>query len=545
MTITRAEHVALSCVAILVAGVTVPYVADAVGLGVVPPLSAAIALVVGVGVAAALRHDVRRGDVVAVVVIVAAVTAYLLGLAWPTLLPPGGGPDLTHHLVLIDYIERHGSLVHEADAGGLLGEMADYTPGVHLLAVLSGALTRSSGFDSVYAVIALSVALKAGVFFLVVARLLARHPQRTALAVAGTGMLLHAATYSVHSFTRDSFFAQVVSELFAVVMWWALVAWWQQPARSAMVVFAAAGTAAFLTWPVWIGPPVLACAIAVASRRDVAWSSRAYDLIVALAPIAAVAVFHALGRTAALGIVGTSGAVAQTSPLLYGWWLPALAATGLIVAVADRRYRVLPIFTAALALQTVGLLLVAQRRGADTPYMAIKMTYLAVYPLIAAILIGVSLVVRMRMVAWAVALIVTATGMQAVSTSARPVPVVSRDLWNAGKWARQHLRAECVDYLVANADTAYWLHLAVLGNRRASERTTDNDTFATQRAFERWLTDHGPPYAIANLSVVPAELLQNTRVVHREASAAVLHRLARTPAPADDTCVVSTLPTAP
>ncbi len=46
----------------------------------------------------------------------------------------------------------------------------------------------------------------------------------------------------------------------------------------------------------------------------------------------------------------------------------------------------------------------------------------------------------------------------------------SVDLYAAGKWLRANGGAACADYLVADAETAYWLHLAVLGNPRASER---------------------------------------------------------------------------
>src|SRR5687768_12349420 len=185
MTIVRAEQVSLSCVTVLIGGVTVPYVTDALGFGVMPRVSAAAAIAIGAGTAAGLNRETTRGptEVLVLTLIAAAATAYFCWLAWPSLLPTGSGPDLTHHLVLIDYIERHGTLVHEPDAGGLLGEMADYTPGVHLLAVLAGAITGSSGFAAVYVVIAVSVALKAGVFFLIMMRLLAHHPQRLAIAL--------------------------------------------------------------------------------------------------------------------------------------------------------------------------------------------------------------------------------------------------------------------------------------------------------------------------------------------------------------------------
>ena len=59
---------------------------------------------------------------------------------------------------------------------------------------------------------------------------------------------------------EQSFLSQVVSELFAVAMWWAIVVWDERPSAGAMALFALFGVAAFLTWPIWIGPLVLTLA---------------------------------------------------------------------------------------------------------------------------------------------------------------------------------------------------------------------------------------------------------------------------------------------
>ncbi len=69
-------------------------------------------------------------DAVAWAGVVAAVTAWLLRIAWPLLLPPGHGSGLTHRLLLVDYIERAGHLVHDRALEVAMGEMAHYTPGV-------------------------------------------------------------------------------------------------------------------------------------------------------------------------------------------------------------------------------------------------------------------------------------------------------------------------------------------------------------------------------------------------------------------------------
>ena len=51
--------------------------------------------------------------------------------------PAVRGADLAHHLQLVDYIERHWRLVHEAGVEAYLGEMVHYTPGAHLLAAIA------------------------------------------------------------------------------------------------------------------------------------------------------------------------------------------------------------------------------------------------------------------------------------------------------------------------------------------------------------------------------------------------------------------------
>ena len=89
----------------------------------------------------------------------------LLWLAAPTFLPLSTGPDLTHHLLLIRYIEEHWRLVHDPSVERFLGEMAQYTPGSHVLVAFAGSVARTDGLRALHAVQAVTVALK--VVFLV------------------------------------------------------------------------------------------------------------------------------------------------------------------------------------------------------------------------------------------------------------------------------------------------------------------------------------------------------------------------------------------
>ena len=115
--------------------------------------------------------------------------------------------------------------------------------------------------------------------------------------------------------------------------------------------------------------------------------------------------------------------------------------------------------------------------------------------------------------------------------------VVDTDLYDAGLWTRDHLPAACVDYLVANEYTAYWLHLAVLGNERMTERSADDDLYLTAPSFARWVQDTASPrYAIAKQSVLPAEIRERTRVLYQRGDATVIERQGPTRAGADGTC---------
>jgi hypothetical protein len=500
------------------------------------------ASLVAAGLVRALQPHTRWRliDSVLYVAVVAAVLGYLAWIAWPALLPPGSGPDLTHHLLLIDYIERHGHLLDVRAAGAHLGEMAHYTPGLHLLTVIAGRLTGVDGFHALYPVVAGTVALKFGCFLLILLRLLSDHPARMPLALAGVLLVGVIPTFAVGSFLHDSFLAQVVSELFAMTAWWALVAWDQQPRRVTLLVFAAAIAAAFLTWPVWIGPPVVTLIVLIGIRQGIPMRERLVAGAMALALLVPVGAVHVTGRLTWTGIIGTSGAVHQPSPATLGWWLPALSIAGLLLATRARRYRTLTIFTAALLLQAVALALVATSRGATTPYMAIKMIYLGIYPGVAGAVLVVAAVVtavshlravarvptiaRAPMMAWIVVAMCGVLAANGAAAGWKTRPVVSHELWAAGQWARGTLPAACVDYLVDSEYTAYWLHLAVLGNPRATPRSTDDDTFLPAASFARWLMPGGVPYAIADLRVLPNEIKRDVDVLQQFGAAAVIKR---------------------
>jgi len=538
--ITGAESLALSLVTLLATIIVVAYLTDRLGLPIAPRACVAAgilgaAIVMGV---AGRRAQWDVGDVVLFVVVVVATLAYLLWVAWPSLLPRGSGPDLTHHLVLVDYIEQRWQLPHDAAAGAHLGEMAHYTPGMHLVAAISGAVFGTNGLHAIYPIVAASVALKFGSLLLILLRVLHGSVAQRALALTSVPILVLVPAYSFGSFMHDAFLAQVVGELFAVSMWWSQVAWDARPNPLLAAHFGVAGAAAFLTWPVWVGPPILALLVMALVHRDVSMPVRLRHVLIAVAPIAAAATAYASGRLGWLALAGVSGAVMQPTLDRVGWALTLVSAVGVVITIADRRYRATNLLVAALMLQTAALWFLARRGGAATPYMAIKMLHLAIYPAAVAVVGALArlwelivrsaapttTVKRAQAVTWCLVGLLVFTTSRRVLMAPPPASVVSDALAAAGGWAREHVPAHCVDYLVGNEYTAYWLHLAVLRNSRASARTGDDTTFLTQPSMARWLAAGGLPYAIVDLNVVPLDILSNVDVIQRFDHAAVIAR---------------------
>ena len=575
MTVTTGERIAVSMVSFLASAMAVAYAIDRIGLAIAP----LVVLVVSIAAAAAtflwLRPIPRgeRGETTAFIAIIAAVFGYLLWLARPTFLPIGGGPDLAHHLVLIDYIERHWRLVHDPGLGAVMGEMADYTPGVHLLAALAGAWTRTDGLHAIYPIVALSVALKAALVFAIATRVLpgtvprvnargappplararrlgsaslpsaaSRWPQAP-FAIAAVVMLFAPREYFLRSFTDHSFLAQVVSELFAVAMWWALVGWYERPSIAAAIVFAIAGAGAFLTWPVWIGPLLLMLVVVIALRGDVSVRDRLTAIAAAVGPIAIVAVVHSAGRVRAAGIAATSGFVVWPSIDVFGAWFLVLASIGVVVAATNRPARSIVWLLAAIALQAGALFVVAAHSGADRPYLALKMAYLAIYPMAIAGAVVFAVVGRAfqarrdggpkraalrTQVAWLIAAALFVVVARPLIKEPRPTRVVSEPMYLAGQWARANVPAECVDYLVRDDDSAYWLHLAVLGNARQTDRTREAATFDPKAALIRWIQPAGLPYAITDdFDALPKDIRTSVDVVRRFGPAAIVKRRGR------------------
>jgi hypothetical protein len=554
-TLTGSESLALSLVATAALLVVAAYLGDRAGVAFAPARMLAFAsasfaaMVFGFG-----RQAEWNGAETATFAGIVAITfGWLLWIARPTLFPLGSGPDLTHHLLLINYIEAHWTLVHDPAAQEYLGEMVQYTPGSHILTALAGAWSRSSGLHALHAVMAASAAFKTGFVFLLAMRVLPRNVPRLPIAALASISLFASQTYFLGSFAQYSFLAQVVAECFAMAMFWALVAWDQEQDRWTMAVAGLLGAALFLTWPILIGPPLVVLGLLVLLPNSTRFSGRVVDAMIAVVPIALVAGLFSIGRMDYVVIAGTGGEAVTPMVRAYGWLFLVLSSAGIAIATADMKVRTtspaslkarttskassrtLALFAGAILLQAAALYFFARSRGND-PYMARKMFYMLLYPQAVGVGLAVGTIWRrlaggyeVRKLAWALALIAAILVARPLVGAPKSLivakhPATSVELEQAGKWVREHGDPHCVEYLVGDDDTAYWLHLAVLRNPRRGARTGENATYELNPALVRWLTPGGLPYAIADLKVLPTDIKNGSDIVAQFGPAAVIKR---------------------
>ena len=543
MPIIGVEAGAASAIAGAAAAIVFAYLADWLGFMFAPFAILALSVVFATALFAALwrRAADDRPALAAFTTIVVATFAWLMWRARPDFLPMGSGSDLAHHLTLVAYIEQHRRLVHDAAAAAYLGEMVDYTPGAHLLIATIAALFRTPAMRVAHPLVALTVAVKTGTVFLIARRVIADDAMRIPFAIVAALLPWLPYVFFAGSFMEQSFLSQVVSELFAVAMWWTLVVWSDRPSAAMMAWFALFGTAAFLTWPLWVGPLVLTLAAVLASAHTITWRRRLQHVAIATVPIAIVTAIYAAARQVyGFHMVNAVGFAVWPSPRNLGWVFIAATAAGIVGSAIDRRARSAVWLFAAIGLQAAALIAFGRSSGASAPYLSLKMAYLAIYPL--SVGAAVALAAGWRRVvprhaavnyAWvAVALVMLGVGRSVASVPAAK-PVVTQPVALAGAWARTHLPTACIDYLVADGYTGYWLHLAVLGNPRAAGRSLQEETFDPHQATVRWILPGGLPYAIAgNFDALPRDIRTNVDVLARFGPAAVVKR--RGPAACDE-----------
>src|SRR5262245_13537724 len=262
----RSATADLACLFVAAAVMACGYSLDLAGLPI-PPL---LLLLFGGASAVAARVLLQPRVDAGVAIVAAATFAYAMWLVSPAFLPVTNGPDVVHHLQLVHVIEKTRHLPHDAASYPYLLEMMGYTPGAHLLAAAAGTLLSVDPLQLVYPIAALFVAIKAATIY-ALARRVNGPPSGALAALAAPVLALSASAYFLGSFVQFFFFAQVVSEAFAIGLLLALVRWLQLGEDRDLVAVAACGVGVVLSWPIWIVPAgitvVVAVLLAPARRR--------------------------------------------------------------------------------------------------------------------------------------------------------------------------------------------------------------------------------------------------------------------------------------
>ena len=488
---------------------------------------------------------------------------YLLWLASPSLLPVTSGPDLVHHLLLIHVIHRTHHLVHDPALGPYLLEMMNYTPGSHIAAAVVAGWLRLDPLRVLLPLTALFVAVKVGIIYVLTLRLVAAKPVPALVALAAPALLAVPAAYVLGSFFQFFYYAQVLSETFAMGMVVAALGWTRTGARRCLWLASACAVGVFLSWPVWLVPAGAAVLTAIAAggiarpdqpplklRRSAealrakaegradGWIAAAIVIV----PVALLGILHASTHAAGTAIIGSSGAVTKPSAETLGVAFVALGIVGAILAFwsapawperapASRGVAVLLVVT---VLQALALAAFDVRAGSRSFYLPFKMVYLAVLP--CAVLGALALTTAsaaiasrlpgIRVAAAAVPLIIAALLAGGRLPVKRQHSPISESALAAGLWARGAVPPGCIDYFSTHWLTGYWLHLDVLGNPRLSDRMRA-ETFDFPDSVGKWIQGQGLPYAIvedfaaiprdARVDMIPvrefgrAALVKNTR----------------------------------
>ena len=231
------------------------YLLDAIGLAINPAVLGVVAIAAGGWALVAFREDAPGppGALALFAILVAGAFGYFLWLTSPSFLPVTIGPDIVHHLQLIHVIHRTHHLVHDAALEPYLLEMMNYTPGSHIAAAVAAGWLRVDPLRVLLPLTALFVAIKVGIVYVVTVRILAAKPGAPLLALSAPALLAIPSAYVLGSFFQFFYYAQVLSETFAMGMAVAALGWYGPAA--AHLWLASVGALASFCPGRWLMPP--------------------------------------------------------------------------------------------------------------------------------------------------------------------------------------------------------------------------------------------------------------------------------------------------
>lgn len=321
-------------------------------------------------------------------------------------------------------------------------------------------------------------------------------------------------------------------------MLWALTFFQQQRSYWALQFFALCGIAVLFTWPVWL-PVTLAAFVGwlmTGTASPVRERVRAF--LWGIAPISSMGILYALVYAASdHGVITHEGAVMTPSIEFYGRPLLGLVVLGMVISWRAMRARPLVWFAGAAVMQTA-LLWIGALNHWNAYYLVYKMFYLLLYPMVlfAALAMGwvwylperwLPPAVRKRWGTLALALPLVVLGMaQQRNLPSQPFSAITEPVYQVSLWAKTQLPSYCVDYLVNQWVTAYWLRVAVFGNPRAEVRTQAlvNNFHSYRDALLPEEQTAGQPFLIvSDLNMLPFGT--SFQILYQRGPAGVVRRL--------------------
>jgi len=543
-----AELMTVVLVVIAAAIIITAYCLDVLGWPINPALMVGVLLIEIVTVLGImLRHKrwprvvINGPGLAGFLFVTVGLLAYLSWLAGPAWLPPTQSSDLVHHLSLIDFIQQRQMLPHDPALPKYLGEMGMYPAGSHILAAVITGWFGTIGLSVIFPVLAGTIVVKVGLLYNTALHLTPtrRHP---ALVIAGVSLLLFAWNYFFIPITWHFYYGQVVAEMFTIAMLWATVRFDARPSSDWLWFSSLCGAALALTWTVWLPIPLLTLLIVIARQSGVSIRTKLEWVSLSVLPLIGGGWLYITGYLGNnLAIFVHEGAAVLPSIESYSPWLLTFAAIGLIGSWRNRRARSIRFMLSIAFLQAV-VLFCTSLVYLTGFYWVWKVMHILIYPMALFAALAFDGLWNLPARRWPMArgqrwarlamiLPVAVIGCAAIVVlpPVRPPSAVSDAAYEAGQWAKANLsNTDCVDYIADHWVTAYWLHIAVLGNPRLSPHTDAivADWNYTQSWATRWRDADGLPFAIvADLTTVPDAIRAHFNVLYTSGQAAVVQRI--------------------